>query len=216
MPAMSTYPAALAPYMKTIAPYLQDYGYWAVFLGVMLEDFGVPAPGETILIAGALFAAMGNLKVEWVGVAGLLGAVLGDNLGYAIGFFGGRRLLLKYGRYVLLDIERLHRMENFFARHGGKVVTIARFIEGLRQFNGILAGASRMHWMRFLSFNVVGAVLWVTTWVSAAYLFGNQLGTILKTFKRFEIYILIGAGAVVLVYAGYRLVKMVRNHKNDR
>lgn len=212
---MSNYPPAFAPYMQTLAPYLQDYGYWAVFLGVMLEDFGVPVPGETLLIAGSLFAAMGNLKIEWVGVAGLLGAVLGDNLGYAIGLFGGRALLLHYGRYVLLDTKRLHRMEDFFARHGGKVVTIARFIEGLRQFNGLLAGASRMYWLRFLYFNIVGAVLWVTTWVSVAYFFGNQLNTILKTFKRFEIYILVGSGVLIVLYAGYHLIKVIRNHKND-
>lgn len=212
---MQTLPPALVPYFKTIEPYLQHYGYWAVFIGVMLEDFGVPAPGETVLIAGALFAGTGNLKVQWVAIFGLLGAVTGDNLGYAIGYYGGRKLIVKYGRYIFLNEKRVRKVEAFFARHGGKVVTIARFIEGLRQFNGIVAGASKMHWWRFLFFNIMGAALWVGTWVTVAYFFGAQLNSIYKGFKHFENYIFIGVGSLLLFFIGYRLIKRISTSKEN-
>src|SRR5258708_11848757 len=131
----------------------------------MIEDFGVPVPGETILIAGAIYAGAGRLNVVAVGVVGFVAAVIGDNIGFAIGHFGGRALALRWGRYVFLTEERLNKAEFFFHRHGGKVIVIARFVEGLRQANGIMAGIVGMHWRRFLAFNALGAALWVATGV---------------------------------------------------
>ena len=92
---------------------------------------------------------------------GFLGAVVGDNIGFALGRFGGRKLIERWGRYILLTPERLDRATAFFERHGGKVIVIARFVEGLRQANGIIAGTTGMHWARFLAFNALGAALWV-------------------------------------------------------
>src|SRR5260370_4081178 len=132
----------------------------------MIEDFGVPVPGETILIAGAIYAGAGRLNIVAVGVVGFVAAIIGDNIGFAIGHFGGRALALRYGKYVFLTEERLDRAERFFDQHGGQVITIARFIEGLRQANGIIAGISGMHWRRFLAFNALRAALWGATWVS--------------------------------------------------
>ena len=110
-------------------------------------------PGETILIAAAIFAGAGRLNIVAVGVVGFVAAVIGDNIGFAIGHFGGRALALRWGKYVFLTEERLDRAEAFFDRHGGKIIVVARFIEGLRQANGIIAGISGMHWRRFLIFN---------------------------------------------------------------
>jgi membrane protein DedA with SNARE-associated domain len=102
-----------------------------------------------------------------------VGAVLGDNIGFAIGHFGGRRLVERYGRYVFLTPERLEKTTRFFDRHGGKIIIVARFIEGLRQANGIIAGTTGMHWSRFLIFNAIGAALWVAVWTSIGYLSGS-------------------------------------------
>jgi membrane protein DedA with SNARE-associated domain len=165
--------------IQHVAPYLDRYGYLAVFGGILLEDFGLPAPGETLLIAGAAFAGVsGKLSIWLVALLGFLGAVVGDNIGFAIGHFGGRRLVLKFGRYVLITEKRLDRAEEFFDRHGGKVVLFARFVEGLRQLNGIASGVFGMHWRRFLVFNISGAALWVVFWVVVGYFFGNQLNAI--------------------------------------
>lgn len=98
-----------------------------------------------------MYAGAGRLSVVGPGLIAFLAVVIGDNLGYAIGHFGGRALVLRYGRYVMLTSERLDKAEGFFCRHGGKVVVAARFIEGLRQANGIVAGTARMPWRQFLS-----------------------------------------------------------------
>jgi membrane protein DedA with SNARE-associated domain len=204
---------ALAPYLQTADPYIQHYGYWAVLLGILFEDFGLPAPGEALLISGALFASLGEFRIEWIILLGFLGAVTGDNIGYAIGHFGGRRLVVKYGRYVFLNEKRLAKLEGFFDRNGGKVVATARFIEGLRQFNGIVAAVSGMPWSRFLLFNILGAAIWVGFWGSAAYFFGSRLGPIISAFKRFEAYFI---AALILLIVVLVVRRQLRNRSEDR
>lgn len=153
-----------------VQPLLEHYGYLAVGGFVLLEDFGVPVPGEVILIAAAIFAGAGQMNIALVIVVAALGAIIGDNIGFAVGHFGGRRLLERFGRYIFLTPERLDHAEHYFNRHGGKIVVVARFVEGLRQVNGILAGTVGMHWLRFLGFNALGAVLWVCWWSLLGYL----------------------------------------------
>lgn len=198
--------------VQDLAPFLDRYGYWAIFGSIFFEDFGVPLPGETMLIAGSFLAALGQLRIGWVMLLGFLGAVVGDNVGYAIGRFGGRKLVLRFGRFVFLDEERLERAEAFFGRHGGKVVTVARFVEGFRQLNGIVAGVSRMAWWRFLAFNVLGAALWVGAWGSVGYFFGGRIGAIVAVFKRFELYFILGAAVLIaLALARYLLKRREEN-----
>ncbi|WP_438490121.1 DedA family protein [Streptomyces sp. S186] len=143
--------------LADLAPLLDHWGYAAVGGLLFLEDFGIPVPGETVLIAAAVYAGAGRLNIVAVGAIALLAAILGDNVGYAIGRFGGHRLVTRFGRYVLLTPARIARTEAFFNRHGAKIITVARFIEVQRQVNGIIAGLSEMPWRRFLAFNVLGA-----------------------------------------------------------
>ncbi len=182
-----------------LAPLLDHYGYLAVGGFITLEDFGVPVPGETILIAAAVYAGAGRLNIVAVGLIAVAAAVVGDNIGYAVGFFGGRALVLRFGKYVLLTGERLDKAERFFERYGGAVVAGARFIEGLRQANGIVAGTIRMPWPRFLAFNALGAVLWVGTWASVGYLAGNHITAIYNAVSRYSLYALIALAVVVTV-----------------
>ena len=191
--------AELPGVFATLAPVLDRYGYLAVGGLVLLEDFGVPTPGETILIAAAVYAGAGKLSIVLVVLVALVAAVLGDNIGYAIGAFGGRRLVVRYGRYVLITEERLDKAGAFFERHGGKVVVVARFIEGLRQVNGIVAGTSAMTWRRFLVFNALGAALWVGTWSAVGYLAGDHITTIYEQVTRYSLYVAIGIAVVLVV-----------------
>lgn len=126
--------------------------------------------------------------------------MLGDNIGFAIGHFGGRPLAERLGRYVFLSPARLDKAESFFTRHGGKVVVIARFVEGLRQANGIIAGIAGMHWAKFLAFNALGAALWVGLWVALGDLAGTHITAVYETFHRYQLYLLIALG--VLIVAG--------------
>jgi membrane protein DedA with SNARE-associated domain len=186
---------------------LDNYGYLAVAGFVLLEDFGVPVPGETILILGAVYAGTGRLNIFLVGLIGFLAAVIGDNIGFAIGHFGGRRLVERYGRYILLTPERLDKATGFFERHGGKIVVAARFIEGLRQANGIIAGITGMHWAKFLGFNALGAALWVGLWTSIGYFSGSHIDTIYNAATRYSTYLAIAVAVLILAYIARRLWK---------
>jgi membrane protein DedA with SNARE-associated domain len=198
--ALASSPPPLPGFLNALSGTLEHYGLWAIGLLILLEDFGVPAPGETILIAGAIYAGAGRLNIVAVGVVGFIAAVIGDNIGFAIGHFGGRALALRWGKYVFLTEERLNKAEDFFDRRGAIVITFARFVEGLRQANGIIAGITGMHWLRFTFFNAIGAALWVGTWVTIGYFAGNNITTIYHYITLYSYYVL--AGLVVLI-VGY-------------
>ena len=203
--ALASSPPALPGFLNALSSPLQHYGVWAIGLLIMLEDFGIPVPGETILIAGAVYAGAGRLNVLAVGVVGFIAAIIGDNIGFAIGHFGGRALALRWGKYVFLTEERLNKAEDFFDRRGAIVITFARFVEGLRQANGIIAGITGMHWLRFLIFNAIGAALWVGTWVSLGYLAGNHIGTIYHYITLYSYYALIALVVLIVGYIVWRL-----------
>jgi membrane protein DedA with SNARE-associated domain len=196
---------ALPGIFGALAPTLNHYGYLAVGFFVTVEDFGIPVPGETILIAAALYAGAGKMNVVAVGLVGFFAAIIGDNIGFAIGHFGGRALALRWGKYVFLTPERLDRAESFFERQGGKIIVVARFIEGLRQANGIVAGITGMHWRKFVLFNAIGAALWVGVWVSVGYLAGNHIGTIYTQITRYSLYVLIAAAVAVIAFIAWHL-----------
>lgn len=195
-----------------LQPVLEHYGYLAVGGFVLLEDFGVPLPGEAILIAAAVFAGSGHMNIALVLFVGVLGAIIGDNIGYAIGHFGGRPLVERFGRYVFLTPERLDHAEEFFNRHGGKIVTIARFIEGLRQANGIVSGIVGMHWLKFLGFNALGAVLWVCTWAGLGYLAGAHIVEIYAAFDKYKWFAIGVAAVIVAVLMTRRVLRTRRRH----
>ena len=198
--ALASSPPPLPGFLNALSGTLQHFGLWAIGLLITLEDFGVPVPGETILIAGAIYAGAGRLNIVALGVVAFVAAVTGDNIGFAIGHFGGRALALRFGKYVFLTEERLNKAEAFFDRRGSIVITFARFVEGLRQANGIIAGITGMHWLRFLVFNAIGAALWVGTWVTIGYFAGNNITTIYHYITLYSYYVL--AGLVVLI-VGY-------------
>jgi membrane protein DedA with SNARE-associated domain len=173
----------------------------------VLEDFGVPVPGETVLILGAVYAGAGRLNIVLVGLLGFLGAVFGDNIGFAIGHFGGRALAERYGRYIFLTPERLDKATDFFNRHGGKVIVVARFIEGLRQANGIIAGTTGMHWAKFLVFNAIGAALWVAVWTSIGYFAGSHITPIYNAVANSSVYLGIAVVVVLLAIVARRVIR---------
>ena len=205
---------ALPGFLDVVSPYLNHYGYWAVGLLVAVEDFGIPVPGETILIAAALYAGAGRLNIVLVGVIGFLAAIAGDNIGFAIGHFGGRALALRLGKYVFLTRERLDKAQTFFERHGGKIIVIARFVEGLRQANGIVAGIAGMPWRRFFAFNALGAALWVGVWVTAGYLAGSHITTIYHQVTRYSLYALILLILLVLAVIARHLLRRRRARRH--
>ena len=200
----------LPGFLEALASPLEHYGLWAIFFLVLVEDFGIPVPGETVIIAASIYAGSGRLNVVAVGVVAFFAAVFGDNIGYGIGRFGGRRLVDRWGKYVFLTPERLDKAEEFFDRQGAKIITIARFIEGLRQANGIIAGITKMHWLRFIAYNALGAALWVGTWVSIGYFAGQHINTIYSVITRYSLYVAIAAVVLIVGLIARHVVRRRR------
>jgi membrane protein DedA with SNARE-associated domain len=191
--------------LQRIELYMILYGYWVVFFGVMLENAGLPVPGETILLVAGYFASTGHLNIFLVMAIAAVGAVLGDNAGFAIGYHYGRGFLLKFGRFVFLTPKRLEHLENYFQSHGNKTIFVARFITGLRVFAAILAGASKMRWRVFLTYNVAGAIVWSIVITTLGYLFGESLPLLIKWVGRSGTILLIAAIVIaVIVWRIYR------------
>ncbi|HED04685.1 MAG TPA: phosphatase PAP2 family protein [Candidatus Fraserbacteria bacterium] len=175
-----------------------QYGYWVVFLGVMLENAGIPLPGETILLAAAFFAYQGHFNLVIVIAVAAVGAVLGDNAGYWIGRRGGRSLLERYGGYLLLNAKRLAGLERFFERYGAKAVFFARFVTGFRVFTALFAGAGQMPWPKFVFYNAAGALIWSITMGSLGYLFGYSWEALAHWLGRGS---LVAGAALLLIFA---------------
>ncbi|MGH3782094.1 MAG: DedA family protein [Pseudonocardiaceae bacterium] len=196
-----------------LAPILASYGYLAVFGFLFIESFGAPVPGQTMLMAAGVFAGAGRLNVVGVAILGFLAAVAGDNVGYLIGHFGGRRLVLRFGRYVFVTEKRLNKAEDFFSRNGGKIVGVARFVDGLRQLNGVVAGIAGMPWRRFLVFNALGAAAWVVVWTSVGYFAGGHLPAIYRGLHRYEHVVLVVT--VTVTVAAVARWSWRRRHQRD-
>ncbi|CAN5715091.1 hypothetical protein BH24ACT21_BH24ACT21_06820 [soil metagenome] len=190
---------------------LQQYGYLVVFFGVMLESAGVPLPGETILIAAGILAQRSGLDLGDVVVFGILGAVVGDQIGYWAGRRGGRPFVLRWGKYLLITPERLQGAEDFFDRHGGKAVFMARFVAGLRVFGALVAGISHMRWRTFFLYNALGGAVWATAAVLVGYLLGGSLGLVERWMGRATLLL---AGLLILALIFYLAYRWVVNNRD--
>jgi len=169
-------------------------GYPAAGLGILIESVGVPFPGETALLVVAAYAGAGHLAIEWVIVAGFIGAAVGGDLGFGIGYFGGRPLVERVFNVLHVKPERLAQAEQFFARHGAKAMFVARFIIGARSYGSMLAGMSRMPFWTFQVFSAAGSVAWAIAIGLLGYYLGNNLPLIEKVVRDVGL-----AGAVLAV-----------------
>ena len=172
-----------------------QYGYWAVGGALLLENAGVPVPGETILLLACFLAySEHDLQLPWIMVVATLAATVGDNLGFAIGYYGGRPLLARYQALFRIENKAVERGEELFARYGAVTVFLARFVFGMRVIAGPMAGVLRMPWRKFTIFNFLGATLWVTVISGVGYLFGQHWERLAGEVKRIDI-----AAAILLV-----------------
>jgi membrane protein DedA with SNARE-associated domain len=155
---------------------ISAYGVWLIAGMIALESVGIPVPGETVLVAAAIYAGTTHqLHIASVIGAAIIGAIVGSVVAFSIGHVYGYRLLRRYGGFLHLNESRIKIGQYLFLRHGGKVVFVARFVPVLRSVAGILAGANRMPWPSFMAANVAGAVAWVGIDCSGAYVFGEAL-----------------------------------------
>jgi len=200
--------------LRGLEPWLHHYGVAAVFLILTFESLGIPLPGESLLIVAAILAGRGDISFFGLFFSAWTGAVLGDNIGYLIGRMLGRNLLRRYGRKIGLTAERLRKVEAVFARYGPVTVGFARFLNVLRQLNGVVAGTLEMDWRRFLVFNALGGALWVLVWTIVGFYLGEhgaEIGRVVDRMRFLGTVSVSIALIVILTYlCGHRLVARSR------
>lgn len=200
-------------FVQAIEVYLHQYGYPILFLVIFVESFGIPAPGQTLLITAALFAATGKLSLWLVLVTALAAAVVGDNIGYLIGHQGGHRLIFRYARRFGVPRARVEKIFERFNRHGGWFVFLARFFDVARQVNGLIAGSAQMSFRRFLFFNSIGAAMWVALWGFGSYYLGQGLKSWLGQYEHIATWLIVGVILLCVIVIGMWLWARAR-HRN--
>lgn len=174
------------------------YGYPALALLVLLEGIGIPTPAVSVVVAAAVLAGHGSMSLPLVVVITFAASVAGDNLGFWLGRRAGRPVILRWGRRVGLTEPRLTRAEDFFARRGRNIVLVARFVDGLRQTNGLIAGAIALPWRQYAARDAIGGAAWTALWVSVGAFAGGNLGRVRDLLHRYETPALIAGGALLV------------------
>jgi membrane protein DedA with SNARE-associated domain len=172
-----------------------------------------------LLIVAAILAGRGDISFSSLFFAAWAGAVIGDNIGYLIGRMLGRNLLRRYGGKIGLTAERLHKVEAVFAHYGPLTVGFARFLNVLRQLNGVVAGTLEMDWRRFLVFNALGGALWVLVWTIIGFYLGVHGANIEAVVHRLRflgtISVLIALIVILTYVYGHRLFARLRRDITD-
>jgi undecaprenyl-diphosphatase len=199
-----------------LQPYLEPpWGYLIVFVATFLENSvgaGVIVPGETLVIIGGFYARLGELWLPAVAFVAVVGAILGDNLGYWIGRRFGRGFLQRHGRKLFVTPERLEAAEGYYRRHGGKTVFLGRFVPVVRSVGFIVAGVAHMEWRRFIVYDVAGAVIWGI----GHSLLGYALGASYERWEKYATPIgLVIVAVLLLLIAGSKLLAMRRSMKQE-
>ena len=190
--------------LDVVTQWVAHYGFVIVAAFLFLESAGVPAPGETALITAAALAGRGTLSIVAVIIAGCVGTVAGGHAGYWLGAREGRSLVTRYGRWVFLTPERMHRTEQVFARHGGKTIFLGRFVAFMRSFAGIFAGIVGMPLRTFAIYNAAGGIVWVSTFSAVGFAFGRNLPRLVRYVGRVSLIVAILVAVVVGVIFVWR------------
>lgn len=184
---------------QTLTVFFARYGYGAIFFGVMLENAGLPVPGETVLLFAGFLAYQGGIDLWRAILTAVVAASLGDSMGYCLGRFAGTPFVEKYVRRFKILSGQFDLAQARFQKHGHWAVFVGRFITGLRVFAGPLAGMFRMAYLRFLIFNFSGALIWASTVGSVGFLFGSSWESLVALIEKFHRMSLVALGMAVLV-----------------
>lgn len=184
---------------QTLSDFFSTYGYWVVFFGVMLENAGIPIPGETVLLFAGFLAYHGKIDLFPSILVAIAGATLGDSMGFLIGHFGGRPFVDRFIRRFPIVRKSFDHSQTLFLKYGQWAVFTGRFITGLRMFAGILAGLFRMPYRRFLIFNFSGAMVWSVAITYVGFLFGNSWELVEQHFVEFNEIVMAAVLVAILI-----------------
>jgi membrane-associated protein len=182
-----------------------NVGYAAVFALIAVETMGIPVPGETALVAAALLAHKGQMDIVPLVLIAAAAAIIGDNVGFAIGRKGGRALLLRPGPLHAQRVRVIEIGEPFFAKHGPKAVFLGRWVSGLRIASAWLAGINGMSWPVFLVWNALGGIVWAFAVGFGIYALGHVAEDFITVVGP------IAGGGVIVAIAGFLLIRHRRS-----
>ncbi len=193
---------------QVLRDHFDQWGYWTVVIALLLENAGVPVPGETILLFASFLAySEESLRLPYIIVAGTIACTMGDNIGYVLGLHGGRPLLERYKHIFHIPDRTIRRGERLFARYGSVTIFFARFVFGMRIIAGPMAGVLHMPWKQFAVFNFLGAATWVTVISLVGYLFGSEWHQLIRILRRFNLGVLLLFVIVALIlWVRHRIV----------
>ena len=200
--------AIIAPIASLITAAISSAGYGGIALLMAIESACIPLPSEIIMPFAGYLASTGRFSLVLAATAGAVGCNLGSALAYAVGYRGGRPLIERWGRYVLLDGHDLDLAEGFFARFGSVAVFIARLLPVIRTFIALPAGIARMPQWKFHLYTFLGSWPWCFALAYVGYLLGERWDTDprLKAFMhRFDVVIVAGLVLLIALYAWFRL-----------
>lgn len=196
--------------LEFLIPYIQQFGYPTLFVITFLETsafLGLVAPGETVIVLCGFYAYRGVLDPWVVGLIAIVGAILGDQVGYLLGRTYGHGLIRRFGKYFFFSEKRVVATERYYHKHGGKTVFLGRFMSILRSFGPVVAGISRMRYRTFVSWSVASCIVWGITFTLIGYFFG-------KSWEVIEGYM--GWGGVVAFVLGIALVLWVLHRRREK
>ncbi len=189
---------------------LTEYGLIIILAAITLEGFGIPAPGQSLLVAGALLSASGQFDIRLFLLLTWFAALAGSMIGYMIGRLGGRKLLFR----LPLNPSRIERMEDFCQRYGAPLLVVSRFIDGPRQLAGIIVGSLNMSATTFFLATSLGAVLWVGVWGLGSYYLGQHMHLIAEAYESVSPYTWLATGLLIVSLFIYLIKK--HNHQNTK
>lgn len=200
----------------TIRYLLVHWGYWAILLGLLAENAGVPVPGETVLMFSSFLAHdSGKLSLVCVILVGILAATAGDNLGFWLGHTFRKKFVSWLKKIFRMDDQDIGAARDLIRRHGAMTVFWARYIFGLRTIAGPVAGTLDMPWKKFLLFNALGAATWVTAMALIGYAFANEFETLLGYFEKVS-WAMAGGLFALGYYLWHRQKKKFRQRETER
>lgn len=191
---------SILAFLAKIVEYLIDtFGYFGVFIGMVIESANIPLPSEVIMPLGGLAASHGILNIWLVILAGTLGNVIGAIISYAIGYYGGRAFIDKYGKYIFFTHEDMDRAEKWFGKYGDGAVFISRILPVVRTFISLPAGIARMRLSTFIIYTFIGSFIWCTLWAYIGFILGNNWESLHKQFRWLD-YVVAGAILTLIIY----------------
>lgn len=194
-----------------ITTYLGEYGYQAVFVLMLLESACIPIPSEVTMVFGGFLVSRGDLSFFWVAMIGTIANVIGSWLAYWVGYIGGRPLINRWGRYILLREHELDRAHDWFERRGELAVFVSRLLPVIRTFISLPAGVARMNFWKFTLYTFLGCLPWTFALTWAGYLLGDNW----ETFLRYGEPITWAIAVITLTAIGWWVIRRIRARRAE-